>query len=141
MIDALEETIRQKIKEYRTEMDYFGGSGISDRDATNLVLRLTDAIQEKLNDIDRKYVSELEQEVERLEQELKMAKGPGYEEMRNELSGARALAKHLIYRLGKEDDTIRVSEEEIRDMEQRVDLDIEGQDGVLAIRVREFEEG
>jgi len=26
-------------------------------------------------------------------------------------------------------------------MEQRVDLDIEGQDGVLAIRVREFEEG
>jgi len=140
MINSLEETIRQKIKEYRTEMDYFGGTGMSGRDATNLVLRLTDAVQEKLKDIDRKYVSELEREVERLEQELKMAKGPGYEEMRNELSGARALAKHLIYRLGKEDATIRISDDDLRDMEQRVNLITEGEDGVTEVRVEEFEE-
>jgi len=141
MIESLEQTIRKAIKKYRTEMGYFKASGMTDRDATNLVLRLTEAISDALQSIDRDYVQELERQVDTLEQELQMAKGPGYEEMRNELSGARALAKHLIYRLGKEDDTIRVSEEEIRDMEQRVDLDIEGQDGVLAIRVREFEEG
>jgi len=141
MIESLEQTIRKAIKKYRTEMGYFKASGMTDRDATNLVLRLTEAISDALQSIDRDYVQELERQVDTLEQELQMAKGPGDEEMRNELSGARALAKHLIYRLGKEDDTIRVSEEEIRDMEQRVDLDIEGQDGVLAIRVREFEEG
>jgi len=141
MIESLEQTIRDAIKKYRTEMGYFKASGMTDRDATNLTLRLTEAISDALQSIDRDYVQELERQVDTLEQELQMAKGPGYEEMRNELSGARALAKHLIYRLGKEDDTIRVSEEEIRDMEQRVDLDIEGQDGVLAIRVREFEEG
>lgn len=141
MIESLEQTIRDAIKKYRTEMGYFKASGMTDRDATNLALRLTEAISDALQSIDRDYVQELERQVDTLEQELQMAKGPGYEEMRNELSGARALAKHLIYRLGKEDDTIRVAEEEIRDMEQRVDLDIEGQDGVLTIRVREFEGG
>jgi hypothetical protein len=141
MLDTLEETIRQKIEEYRTEMEYFQASGMTDRDQTNLVLRLTDAVSDALQDVDRKYVAELEEEVERLEQELKMAKGPGYEEMRNELSGARALAKHLIYRLGKEDDTIRVADGELREMEQRVKLVTEGQDGVTAVQVEEFEEG
>jgi len=141
MIDKIEETIRSAIKKYRTEMGYFRASGMTDRDQTNLVLRLTEAISDTLESVDRDYVQQLEREVDTLRQELQMAKGPGYEEMRNELSGARALAKHLIYRLGKEDDTIRVAESEIREMEQRVDLDIEGQDGVLEIRVREFEEG
>lgn len=141
MIDTLEETIRQKIKDYRTEMGYFRASGMTDRDQTNLVLRLTEAISDALESIDRTYVQELEQRVEELERELEMAKGPGYAEMRNELSGARALAKHLIYRLGKEDDTIRVSDEELRDMERRVNLITEGQDGVTAVRVEEFEDG
>jgi len=141
MIDKVEETIRKVIKKYRTEMGYFRASGMTDRDQTNLVLRLTEAISDTLESVDRDYVQQLEREVDTLRQELQMAKGPGYEEMRNELSGARALVKHLIYRLGKEDDTLRVAEEEIRDMEQRVDLEIEGQDGVLEIRVREFEEG
>jgi len=141
MIDKVEETIRKVIKKYRTEMGYFRASGMTDRDQTNLVLRLTEAISDTLESVDRDYVQQLEREVDTLRQELQMAKGPGYEEMRNELSGARALAKHLIYRLGKEDDTIRVAESEIREMEQRVDLDIEGQDGVLEIRVQEFTEG
>ncbi len=141
MIESLEQTIRKAIKKYRTEMGYFKASGMTDRDATNLTLRLTEAISDALQSIDRDYVQDLERQVDTLEQELQMAKGPGYEEMRNELSGARALAKHLIYRLGKEDDTIRVSEEEIRDMEQRVKLVTEGQDGVTEVRVEEFEQG
>jgi len=122
-------------------MGYFKASGMTDRDQTNLVLRLTEAIGNALEKIDQKYVSELERQVEKLEEELQMAKGPGYEEMRNELSGARALAKHLMYRLGKEDDPIRVPESELRDMEQRVDLITEGQDGMMVVKVREYEEG
>jgi len=141
MIDTIEQIIRQKIKEYRTEMGYFNATGMTDRDQTNLVLRITEAVSDALESIDRDYVQDLERQVENLEQELAMAKGPGYAEMRNELSGARALAKHLIYRLGKEDDTIRVSDEELRDMEQRVDLITEGQDGVTEVKVREYEDG
>jgi hypothetical protein len=141
MIEAIEQIIRQEIKEYRTEMGYFRASGMTDRDSTNLVIRLTDAIKDALEDIDRRYVQELERELESVEQELQMAKGPGYEEMRNELSGARALAKHLIYRLGKEDDTIRVAEEDLRDMEQRVDLITDGDGRVMTVKVREYEEG
>jgi hypothetical protein len=141
MIEAIEQIIRQEIKEYRTEMGYFRASGMTDRDSTNLVIRLTDAIKDALEDIDRRYVQELERELESVEQELQMAKGPGYEEMRNELSGARALAKHLIYRLGKEDDTIRVAEEDLRDMEQRVDLITDGDGSVMTVKVREYEEG
>ncbi len=136
----LHETIRGTIQDYRSERGYAGGSGLTDRDQTNLVHRIADSVREKLEDIDDKYIRDLEDENERLENELRMAKGPGYDQLRNEYEGAKSLAKHLIYRLNDGAEDVVLTVDDLKEMEQRVDLMIEEEDGVIRVKVKEYEE-
>ena len=135
----LEQLIRQTIKSYRAERGYFGGSGVSDRDQTNLVHRIKSAITERLEEIDDQQTRELRAEIERLGEELELAKGAGYGELRQEYEAQKALAKHLIYRLGKEDDAVKLSVDDLTEMEERVDMQMTEEDGVITIRLQEYD--
>jgi len=135
----LEELVRNVIGEYRTERGYFGGSGLDDSDQTNLVRRITDAVSERLEAVDRLEVKRLEEEAGRLEEELRLAKGSGYGELRQEYEAQKALAKHLIYRLGREDDKVTLSVQDLREMEERVDMRMVEEDGTITIQLQEYE--
>jgi len=135
----LEQLIRRVIKSYRAERGYFGGSGLTDRDQTNLVLRVAEAVTNRLEEIDRREVVRLRGEIEELEEELRLASGSGYGELRQEYEAQKALAKHLIYRLGKEDDTITLSVADLDEMEKRVDMRMTEEDGAVTIKLQEYE--
>ena len=135
----LEQLIRQTIKSYRADRGYFGGSGVSDRDQTNLVHRITNAVSERLEKIDQEQMRQLRAQIEDLEKEVQLASGAGYPELRQEYAAQRALAKHLIYRLGKEDSVVKLSVADLNEMEERVEMTIDEEDGTISVRVEEFE--
>ena len=135
----LEELVRNVIETYRAERGYFGGSGLDDAGQTNLVHLITDALSERLEGLDRLEVTRLREEVDNLEEELRLAKGSGYGELRQEYEAQKALAKHLIYRLGREDDKVTLSVQDLREMEERVDMRMTEEDGTITIQLREYE--
>ena len=135
----LEELVRDVIEEYRTERGYFGGSGLDDTDQTNLVHLITSAVAERLEEIERLELERLQEEVGNMEEELRLAKGSGYGELRQEYEAQKALAKHLIYRLGREDDKVTLSVQDLREMEERVDMRMTEEDGTITIQLREYE--
>lgn len=137
--DALEHLIRQTIEEYRSERGFFGGAKMDDRDQTNLVHRITERVSERLAEIDRVEIARLQDKVSELEEEVRLASGSGYGELRQEYEAAKALAKHLVYRLGKEDDSIVLSVDDLHEMEARVDLRVEEEDGAVTVTVQEYE--
>lgn len=120
--DLLQQLIEETIKGYRLERGFFGGSDMSQRDQRALTQRLTREISSKLEEVEREEIDRLEEEIADLEEDVRLASGSGYGELRQEYEAARALAKHLIYRLGREDDVVSLSVDDLHEMEERVDM-------------------
>lgn len=135
----LKECIRETIKTYRQETGFIGGSSIEDRDQRALVHRISDAVSTKLGEIDRSEVEGLYQEIEQLQEEVRLSSGSQYGELRQEYEAIKALAKHLIYRLDAEETGVSVSLDTLHDMEERVSLVVDEKDGEVTITINEYE--
>lgn len=138
--EELEQLIRNTIEDYRSERGFFGGSGMTDRDQTNLVHRIKDAMTEKLERIDRREVTRLRRDVEQMEREVRLASGSQYGELRQEYEAMKSICKNLIYQMGKEDESVIVYTEDMVEMERRVDLDWMEEDGKVMLKVQEIDE-
>jgi hypothetical protein len=140
--DKLEDTIWSVFREYKEKFSFFGNDVLPERHIHNLVDRISEAVRSYLGDEQEAYVAHLEDQVEQLEEELDLAKGPNYEGLREDYESMRALVKHLIYMLDEDESELKISTEDLREKMRSVEMLFEYEhDGqVLSIKTREYED-
>jgi len=129
------DVIREEFEEYRAARTAIGGSSLSERDVTNMVMRLEEAISDFYEEMDRQYVEQLEAELSELE--VKANDGRLHQEYEN----VKSIAKQLLYIFTEEDEQGRhevvLQEDNVKDMFENVNLYFERKDGKIIVETRE----
>jgi Na+/phosphate symporter len=129
------DVIRQEFEEYRAERTAIGGSSLSDRDVTNMVMRLEEAVSDFYEEMDQQYVDQLEAEISELE--VKANDG----RLQQEYENVKSIAKQLLYIFTEEDEQGRhevvLQEDNVKDMFENISMYFERKDGKIIVETRE----
>jgi len=137
-LSLLQNDVEKVLTKYRKESGYLGKAGLTDRDIFNLTRRLMAALSSRIEEIDTNYIEHLEGRVDELEERVELMDDPQFETLYSEFEAMRAVVKELIYRLGEEDSTLVLPNDQIQYKAEKVEMDVEVTDTTTRIELTEI---